>query len=46
MDEPETYNLPRHPFLPQAKVGQASVASLIAAAALGAAMAFAFGRGS
>jgi formate dehydrogenase iron-sulfur subunit len=46
MDEPETYNLPEHPFLPQAKVGQASVASIVAAAALGAVMAFAFGRGT
>ena len=46
MDEPETYNLPSHPFLPQAKVGQASVASIVAAAALGAVVAFAFGRGS
>jgi formate dehydrogenase iron-sulfur subunit len=46
MDEPETYNLPSHPFLPQAKVGQASVAGIVAAAALGAVVAFAFGRGS
>jgi formate dehydrogenase iron-sulfur subunit len=46
MDEPETYNLPNHPFLPQAKVGRASVASAVAAAVLSAAVAFAFGRGS
>jgi hypothetical protein len=46
MDEPETYNLPSHPFLPQAEVGQASVAGIVAAAALGAVVAFAFGRGS
>ena len=46
MDEPETYNLPKHPYLPQEKVGQASVASIVAAAALGAVMAFAFGRRS
>ena len=44
MDEPETYNLPRHPFLPQAKVGQATVASLVTAGVLGAVVAFAFGR--
>jgi formate dehydrogenase iron-sulfur subunit len=46
MDEPETYNLPEHPFLPQAKVGQASIASIVAAGVLGAVVAFAFGRGS
>jgi hypothetical protein len=44
MDEPETYNLPSHPFLPQAKVGQASVASIVAAGVVGAVVAFAFGR--
>ena len=44
MDEPEAYNLPRHPFLPQAKVGQATVVGFVAAAALGAAVAVAFGR--
>src|SRR3712207_9267676 len=45
MDDPETYNLPSHPFLPQAKVGRASVASAVAAAALGAVVALAFRRG-
>ena len=44
MDEPETYNLPRHPFLPQDKLNQASVASIATAAVLGAVVAFAFGR--
>ena len=46
MDEPETYNLPRHPFMPQAKLNQASAASIAAAAVLGAVVALAFGRGS
>jgi hypothetical protein len=32
--------------LPQAKVGQASIASIMAAGVLGAVVAFAFGRGS
>jgi formate dehydrogenase iron-sulfur subunit len=44
MDEPETYNLPEHPFLPQAKVGQASIASIVAAGVLSAVVAFAFRR--
>ena len=44
MDEPEAYNLPRHPFLPQEKVGQATVVGFVAAAALGAVVAVAFGR--
>ena len=42
MDEPETYNLPRHPFLPQDKLNQASVASIVAAGVLGAVVAWAF----
>jgi hypothetical protein len=44
MDEPETYNLPEHPFLPQAKVGQASIASIVTAGVLSAVVAFAFRR--
>ena len=42
MDEPETYNLPAHPFMPQVKVKGAFVASSIAAAALTAVVALAF----
>ncbi|MGI9048252.1 MAG: 4Fe-4S dicluster domain-containing protein, partial [Rubrobacteraceae bacterium] len=42
MDEPETYNLPRHPFLPQDKLEQASLASIAAAGVLGAIVAWSF----
>jgi formate dehydrogenase iron-sulfur subunit len=42
MDEPETYNLAEHPFMPQAKIGGAVVASTVAAGVLGAVVALAF----
>jgi len=42
MDEPETYNLPAHPFLPQTKVKGGFVASAVAATVLGAVVALAF----
>jgi hypothetical protein len=42
MDEPETYNLPRHPFLPQEKVKGGTIASMVAGAVLGAVVALAF----
>jgi formate dehydrogenase iron-sulfur subunit len=44
MDEPETYNLPRHPFLPHEKVAPAIAASAVAATVLSAVVAFAFRR--
>jgi formate dehydrogenase iron-sulfur subunit len=42
MDEPETYNLPRHPFMPQEKVKGGTIASMVAGAVLGAVVALAF----
>jgi formate dehydrogenase iron-sulfur subunit len=42
MDEPETYNLPSHPFMPQEKVKPAVIASGVAAGVLGAVVAWAF----
>ncbi|MDQ3237435.1 MAG: hypothetical protein M3Q54_07840, partial [Actinomycetota bacterium] len=42
MDEPETYNLPRHPFLPQEKFKGGVIASAVAATVLGAVVAWAF----
>jgi formate dehydrogenase iron-sulfur subunit len=42
MDEPETYNLPRHPYLPQEKVKGGVIASAVAAGVLSAVVAFAF----
>jgi formate dehydrogenase iron-sulfur subunit len=42
MDEPETYNLPRHPYLPQEKVKGGTIASMVAGAVLGAVVALAF----
>jgi formate dehydrogenase iron-sulfur subunit len=42
LDDPETYNLASHPFMPQAKVKGALVTSAIAAGVLGAIVALAF----
>jgi formate dehydrogenase iron-sulfur subunit len=42
MDEPETYNLPRHPFMPQDKVKPAVIASAVAAGVLSTVLALAF----
>ncbi|HZY56340.1 MAG TPA: hypothetical protein VFE09_00925, partial [Rubrobacteraceae bacterium] len=42
MDEPETYNLARHPFMPQDKVKPAVIASAVAAGVLSAVVALAF----
>jgi hypothetical protein len=42
MDEPESYNLPKHPFLPQEKVKGGVIASAVAAGVLGAVVALAF----
>jgi formate dehydrogenase iron-sulfur subunit len=42
VDEPETYNLPRHPFLPQEKVKGGVIAGAVAATVLGAVVALAF----
>jgi formate dehydrogenase iron-sulfur subunit len=42
MDEPETYNLPRHPFMPQDKVRGGVIAGAVAAGVLGAVVALAF----
>jgi formate dehydrogenase iron-sulfur subunit len=42
MDEPEVYNLPRHPYLPQEKVKGGTIASMVAATVLGAVVALAF----
>ena len=42
MDEPETYNLPRHPYLPQEKVLGGTMASMVAGVVLGAVVALAF----
>jgi formate dehydrogenase iron-sulfur subunit len=42
MDEPETYNLPRHPYLPQEKVKGGVIAGAVAAGVLGAVVALAF----
>jgi hypothetical protein len=42
MDEPETYNLASHPFLPQEKVKPAVIASAVAAGVLSAIVALAF----
>jgi hypothetical protein len=42
MDEPETYNLAKHPYLPQEKVKGGTIAGAITAAALTAVVAWAF----
>jgi formate dehydrogenase iron-sulfur subunit len=42
MDEPETYNLPKHPYLPQEKVKGGIIAGAVAAGVLGAVVALAF----
>ena len=42
MDEPETYNLPKHPYLPQEKVKGGAIAGAVAAGVLGAVVALAF----
>jgi formate dehydrogenase iron-sulfur subunit len=42
MDEPETYNLPKHPYLPQEKVKGGVIAGAVAAGVLGAVVALAF----
>jgi formate dehydrogenase iron-sulfur subunit len=42
MDDPETYNLPSHPFMPHVKVKGAVVASAVAAGVLSAVVALAF----
>ncbi|MDQ3286070.1 MAG: 4Fe-4S dicluster domain-containing protein, partial [Actinomycetota bacterium] len=42
LDDPETYNLASHPFMPQAKVKGALVTSAIAAGVLSAVVALAF----
>jgi formate dehydrogenase iron-sulfur subunit len=42
LDDSETYNLPKHPFMPQAKVKGAVVTSAIAAGVLSAVVAWAF----
>ena len=42
LDDSETYNLPEHPFMPQAKVKGAVVTSAIAAGVLSAVVAWAF----
>lgn len=42
MDEPETYNLARHPYLPQEKVKGGTIAGAVTAAALAAVVTWAF----
>jgi hypothetical protein len=44
MDEPETYNLAEHPFLPQEKIKGAVIASAVTAGIMSAVVALAFIR--